>query len=66
MARKLITTAEFGEQVRRPEATIRYWRHVGFGPKGARVGRRVLYDQAEVDAWIESHFEAAGDQETGA
>ena len=56
MARKLITTAEVADRVRAPESTVRYWRHAGLGPPAARIGRKVLYDEAEVDAWIEQHF----------
>jgi hypothetical protein len=27
---------------------VRYWRHIGYGPKGVKVGRRVLYSEAEL------------------
>jgi predicted DNA-binding transcriptional regulator AlpA len=60
MARKLIKTRRFAEKIDRPEPTIRYWRHIGFGPQSVRIGRTVYYDEAEVDAWIESFF-AGGD-----
>jgi excisionase family DNA binding protein len=56
MTRKLLTTAEVAERLRRPIGTLRYWRHVGEGPRSVRIGRAVLYDEAEVDAWVESHF----------
>jgi excisionase family DNA binding protein len=55
MPRKLITTKELAAKLRTPEATIRYWRHTNQGPPGVRIGRRVVYDEAEVDAWIERH-----------
>jgi DNA-binding transcriptional MerR regulator len=41
-----------------PEATLRYWRHVGIGPPSARLGRRVVYRRADVDAWIDEQFAA--------
>lgn len=50
----LLTTAEFAELARTPAETVRYWRHIGYGPAGFKLGRRVLYDAAEVDAWIQS------------
>lgn len=37
------TTAEIAERYRTASSTVRYWRHIGYGPKGAKVGRRFLY-----------------------
>jgi len=51
MSQNLIT-AEVAELVRAPIETVRYWRHVGKGPKSFKVGRRVLYAIEDVDAWI--------------
>lgn len=45
-------TSEVAQLLRVPEATCRYWRHVGEGPKSFKVGRRVLYDAAGVRAWL--------------
>lgn len=53
-----ITTEEFAEIARTSPATIRYWRHVGTGPTGFKLGRRVLYDRQEVLAWIEASKQA--------
>lgn len=33
-------------------ATVRYWRHTGYGPVGVKFGRRVMYDEGRVEAWI--------------
>lgn len=49
-----MSTEEFAALVHTSPATIRYWRHVGKGPKAFRLGRRALYDRAEVLAWIEA------------
>jgi hypothetical protein len=49
------TTDEVAVRYRTKPGTVRYWRHVGYGPKGVRVGRRVLYSAAELakfDAWL--------------
>jgi predicted DNA-binding transcriptional regulator AlpA len=35
-------------------ATLRYWRHLGTGPRSFRLGRRVVYRLADVGAWIEA------------
>ena len=44
-----LTTQEIAAHYRRPVATIRYWRHTGYGPKGVRAGTAVLYARAEVE-----------------
>lgn len=48
-----ITTDELAELCRTDSATVRYWRKTGFGPRGVRVGRKVLYPNAVVLAWFE-------------
>ena len=48
---ELLTISEVAAILRAPVATMRYWRHLGIGPAGIRVGRRVLYDEAECDRW---------------
>jgi predicted DNA-binding transcriptional regulator AlpA len=55
----LLTAAEVAERVRGQEATVRFWRATGTGPKGGNVGGRVLYKQSDVEAWIESQFAKA-------
>jgi len=47
-----LLTREVAELLRAPEATARYWRHIGTGPLGAKVGRRVLYRREAVIAWL--------------
>src|SRR5919205_669727 len=51
MTARLLTTTEVAERFRTSASTVRYWRHLGIGPAGIRVGRRVLYDEAECDRW---------------
>jgi excisionase family DNA binding protein len=51
MTVRLLTTEEVAERFRTSPSTVRYWRHIGNGPAGFRVGRRVLYDEAECDRW---------------
>ncbi len=46
------TTEELAAYCRTSPSTCRYWRAIGYGPKGVRVGRRVLYEVAEVDRWL--------------
>ena len=47
-----LTTNEVAKLVRTSTETVRYWRHVGKGPKSFKVGRRVLYDQDDVRQWL--------------
>jgi len=43
MPPKYLTTAEVAERYRTAESTVRYWRMIKYGPKGVRVGRKILY-----------------------
>jgi DNA-binding transcriptional MerR regulator len=59
------TSEEVAARYRTTAGTVRYWRHIGYGPKGVRVGRRVLYSDAalkEFDAQVaaEQHTEPQG------
>lgn len=47
-----MTVSEVAALLRTSPATVRYWRHVGSGPAAVKVGRRVLYDRADVQTWI--------------
>lgn len=51
-ATDLMTLAETAAYLRTPVATLRYWRHLGEGPAGFRLGRRVVYRREDVDRWI--------------
>jgi predicted DNA-binding transcriptional regulator AlpA len=60
-ANEYMTTEELAALVRAPSAeTCRYWRNVGKGPRSVRIGRRVLYRRADVEAWIEGQYTASG------
>jgi excisionase family DNA binding protein len=49
---ELLTITEAAELVRAPVATLRYWRHLGTGPRSFRLGRRVLYRRDDLRNWI--------------
>ena len=53
-ASELLTIAEAAQLLRAPVATLRYWRHLGTGPRSFRLGRRVLYRRDDQHAWIDS------------
>lgn len=49
----LLTMKEVADVVRVPVATLRYWRHLGTGPRSFRIGRSVRYWRTEVLHWLE-------------
>ena len=50
---ELLTMNEVANLVRVPVATLRYWRHLGTGPRSFRIGRSVRYWHSEVLHWLE-------------
>ena len=55
-----MTPAEVAVRLRMTEGGLRWWRHVGRGPRSSKNGRRTLYRTSAVDAW-----ERRNDAETG-
>jgi len=43
-----LTIAEVAGHYRTTVATVRHWRLTGYGPRGAKVGARVLYPVEEI------------------
>ena len=56
---ELLTLQEVADVVRVPVATLRYWRHLGTGPRSFRIGRSVRYWRTEVFSWLDSQSSAA-------
>lgn len=53
-ADQFLTIQEVAEVTRISIDTLRWWRHKGSGgPKSFRLGRRVMYTAADVQAWID-------------
>jgi hypothetical protein len=63
-AQRFLNTAELAERWRTSPETCRYWRHVGKGPRSMKIGRRVLYDLADIEAYERAlrHGAARGDE----
>ena len=60
----ILTTAETSGLINTPEATLRWWRHQGTGPRAFKLGaRKVMYRRADVLAWLDRQYQA---DETGA
>ncbi len=54
---KLLRLPEVAELTGLPENTLRFWCHQGTGPRSARLGRRVVYRERDVVAWIDEQFD---------
>lgn len=50
--RPLIDIKEVAERLGKPVATLRQWRHRGYGPPSMKVGGSVRYPLDELDAWL--------------
>lgn len=48
-----LTVAEVAEQLHAEERTVRMWTRSGI-LRGCKVGRRWLYEQADVDAFVDN------------
>ena len=55
---KLLRLEEVAEMTGIPEGTLRWWRQENTGPQSAKLGRRVVYREADVRAWIDTQFES--------
>ncbi|HZL04547.1 MAG TPA: helix-turn-helix domain-containing protein [Coriobacteriia bacterium] len=56
---ELLTITEVADIVRAPVATLRYWRHLGTGPRSFHLGRRVVYRVGDLRAWIDAQADAS-------
>ena len=50
---RLLTITEVAELLRKPVATLRWWRHTNTGPHSFKIGRDVRYRQSDVHAWLD-------------
>lgn len=64
---RLLTTMEVAARCRTTPSTVRYWRHIGYGPTGFKVGKRVLYREVDLATWLDQqHRRAAPAARAGA
>lgn len=47
-----LTTREVSERYPVAESTLRYYRHAGIGPKSFKLGRKVVYKETDMRAWM--------------
>ena len=48
-----LKTAAAATYLSTPTATLAYWRSRGVGPRWYRLGKHVLYDRDDLDAYID-------------
>ncbi len=60
MSNNQLTSAELAAKLGRSVITLERWRRLRKGPPFYRVMGRVVYDQADVDAWLEAQKQATG------
>lgn len=53
-APKLLTPADLSERYLIPKTTAAKWRWNGEGPPYVKLGKRVLYRETDVEAWLAS------------
>ncbi|MGR6091401.1 helix-turn-helix transcriptional regulator [Brevibacterium sp. CSND-B09] len=58
--RRVLSTAEASEYFGGTPSvgTLRYWRHIGEGPKSFRLGRKlVMYFEDDLETWLMDQYE---------
>jgi hypothetical protein len=60
LAFRILPLREAAARLRTPEATLRYWRHLGTGPHSFKIGRRVMYDEDDLYRWINQQRDGGG------
>lgn len=54
---RFLSTAELADRLSVSVETVRWWRKCQTGPRAHKVGRRVLYAESDVLAWLEQRRE---------
>jgi len=49
---EMLTLHEACDFLRVPEGTLRYWRHLGCGPRSFKIGRHVRYWRTDLVLWL--------------
>ncbi|MFZ2015142.1 MAG: helix-turn-helix domain-containing protein [Nocardioides sp.] len=49
---EMLTLQEACTFLRIPEGTLRYWRHLGAGPRSLKIGRHVRYWRTDLILWL--------------
>ena len=60
-----LTTSEAAARIRHRASTLRRWRMLGRGPAYVKLSGRVLYDPADLQAWLDSHRHGSASEGDG-
>lgn len=55
----VLTLAEVAALLRTSPDTLRYWRHIGTGPRSGKIGRRVVYRESDVMTFLDEQLGAS-------
>jgi predicted DNA-binding transcriptional regulator AlpA len=56
MTLDVITTEELAVLTHTTPNTVRYWKHIGKGPKAFKLGKRVVYRREDVETWVNEQY----------
>lgn len=56
MTTKLLTIEEVAQRLNKTAAALRSMRYEGKGPRAAKIGGRLMYREADVEAYIDAAF----------
>lgn len=60
---KLLRIEDVAEMTGIPVNTWHYWRSTGKGPRPAKLGRRLVWRESQINSWIDEQFELANSKE---
>jgi hypothetical protein len=63
---RFFTTEDVAARYHTAASTVRYWRHIGYGPKGTKVGRRYLYPETAIRKFDEELLARTSTKSDGA
>ncbi|MCW2855327.1 MAG: hypothetical protein JWR52_942 [Marmoricola sp.] len=63
---EILYLKEAAALVRKPESIMRYYRHLGIGPRSFRHGRNVAYWKTDLILWIAEESRQPGGRDSGA
>ena len=61
----LLTIQDVARLTRSTVAAIYQWRRRGKGPRGLRIGNKVLFRREDIEAWLNSLCESPGGRADG-
>ena len=54
---QILLVPDVAQRLRIEESTLRWWRHVGKGPRSFKIGRRIAYYLSDIEAYEARQYE---------